>query len=96
MSSVSISSLESVVALMRSSPKLLNIPALQPLRPLLNQPKPAGCCGQTPDLSGYRKVFENALRAMTDQQRLQLKEILGVDEVKYYARAGNDIVQKTI
>ncbi|RTL07812.1 hypothetical protein EKK58_01305 [Candidatus Dependentiae bacterium] len=96
MTSVSLSSLESVVSLMRANPRLLNIPALQPLRPLLQQPQAEGCCGQKPDLSGYRRVFENALRALTDQQKEQLKEILGADRVTYYARSGNDIVQKTI
>lgn len=97
MTSVSISSLESVVALMRSNPRLLSIPALQPLRSLVQQqPQEAGCCGQKQDLSGHRRVFENALRALTDQQKQQLKEILGADRVTYYARTGNEIVQKTI
>lgn len=96
MTSVSLSSLESTVALMRSNPKLLTLPALQPLRSLVQQPAAVGCCGQKPDLSGHRMVFENALRAMTEEQKHQLKEILGVDRVTYYARTGNEIVQKTI
>lgn len=97
MNQVSISSLESVVALMRSNPKLLTIPALQPLRPLVQkQPGPPGCCGAKEDLSGYRATFENALRALTDEQKTKLKEILGADQVTYYARTGNGIVQKTL
>jgi hypothetical protein len=81
---------------MRGNPRLLTIPALQPLRPLLNmQTEKAGCCGQAPDLSGYRATFENALRALTDTQRQELKNILGVDQVSYYARSGNGIVQKS-
>lgn len=97
MTNVTLSSLETVVALMRANPKLLAIPVLQPLRPLLTQQlEKKGCCGEKPDLSGYRAVFENALRAMTEQQKQDLKSILGADQVTYYARAGNQLVLKKI
>lgn len=99
MSRVSLSSLESAVDLMRSNPLLLTIPALQGLRPLVQRDRTirgGGCCGAQEDLSAYRGAFEQALRSLTDGQKTQMKSILGVNEISYYARTNGKIEEKVI
>lgn len=96
MNRVTISSLESAVELMRANPKLQTIPALQSLRPLLQQrvAVSSGCCGSKPDLSAYRTAFEGAFRNLTEGQKQDMKRILGVDEISFFARTGHQITQQ--
>lgn len=99
MKRVSIDSLESAIDLMRRVPALQTLPALQPLRPLLQQggvqTGQKGCCGQRPDFSSYRVSFERAFRSLTEEQKQTMKRMLGVDEVSFFSRANGQITPQS-
>lgn len=95
MKRIFISSLESAVELLRSNPRLLSLPALQSLRPLVSQPAKGHCCGEGPDLGAYRSAFEGALKTLTKDQQTQMKKILGADEISYFSRVAGTIQQKS-
>ena len=94
MSTLNLSSLESMISLVKANPKLLGIPALQGLRPLLGQSvNTLGCCGKL-DLSKYRTEVVGALNAMSVTQQQQMKKMLNVDEVTFFNKGLNGHIQK--
>ena len=85
-----------MVSLMQSYPRLQNLPALQSLKTIAQNPSIlTPCCGAKADVTPYRLAFENGMRALSDGQKKQMKEILGATEVTYFAKVQNRVEQRT-
>lgn len=91
---LTISSLEIIVSLMKANPLLSTLPALQSLRPLLQLKSLTGCCNKSIDLQPYRRAFESSLRALTEEQKTKMKEILKADKITYFAKSAVGQLEK--
>lgn len=94
MTKLVVSSLESVISLLKGNKGLLTLPALQSLRPLISAPIKQGCCGGKVDTAKYRGALETALRNILPDQAKKMKDILKVERICYFAKVGGKIEQK--
>lgn len=64
----------------------MSLPALQSLGPLANMKTSGTSCCNKVDMTPYRVTFENALRSLTEDQKLKMKTLLKADQVCYFVK----------
>lgn len=89
-----LSSVQSFAQLLIQYPVLMNIPAFTGLKDLVYQLKNGCNCTKSDLYNSYRGVFERAVNSMTGDGVKKIKSVLGVDQVCYYIRNKNGVLEQ--
>lgn len=92
---VVLTSVNQILALAKSNDALLGLPRFGPLRNMTNSVTPKkGCnCGAKTNFlvsDENKQVMESILSSLTKQDFLDVKHVLGLDELCYYVRGATN------